>query len=291
MEMVQLVGIGLAYVLLGVIVLLLAKVTWDAVTPFQMASELTEKDNPAVGLSLAGYYLGVVIIFLGAVIGPAPERLLTAGEIALMLAIDFAYAIVGIGLLIVGRWTVDKFVLYQFSTVKEIVEDRNAGTGAVECGCLIATALVVAGAVSGETAGAWWTGPLATLVYFLLGQVVLILFARFYQRITKYDIHAEIERDNVAAGAALGFSVVAMGIIVLKALTSDLDTWQETLAWFILDAGIGFLLLMLLRKITDALFLPGTTIQHEIAQDQNLNAAWIEGVLAIGIAAIIFFVV
>ena len=33
------------------------------------------------------------------------------------------------------------------------------------------------------------------------------------------------------------------------------------------------------------------TLEQEIAEDRNLNAAWIEGVLAIGIAAIIFFVV
>ena len=291
METLQLVGIGLAYVLLGLIVLLLAKLLWDAVTPFQLTSELTEKDNPAVGLSLVGYFLGVIIIFLGAVIGPAPEEMLTTSEIFTMLAVDFGYAVFGIGLLIAGRWTVDKFVLHQFSTVKEIIEDRNVGTGAVECGCSVATALVVAGAVSGESSGAWWMGPVLTVAYFLVGQVTLILFSRFYQWITKYDIHAEIEHDNVAAGTALGLSVVAMGIIVLKALTSDLEGWGETLVWFLLDAGIGFLLVMGLRKITDGLFLPGTTLQHEIAKDQNLNAAWIEGVLAVGIAAIIFFVV
>ncbi len=171
------------------------------------------------------------------------------------------------------------------------MEDRNAGTGAVECGCSIATALVVAGAIYGETGGAWWTGPVATVAYFVLGQFTLVLFGRFYQWITRYDIHAEIERDNVAAGVALGFSMLAMGIIVLKALTGDMETWGETFSWFVLDAVIGFGLLMALRRITDTLFLPGTTIQHEIAKDQNINAAWMEGVIAVGIATIIFFVV
>ncbi len=291
MEMIQLVGIGLAYVLLGIIVLLIAKLAWDWATPFNLTTELTVKDNPAVGLSLAGYFAGVVIIFVGAVMGPDLAGTFTSLEIATMMSIDLAYALAGIVLLLLGRLVVDKFVLHQFSTVKEIVTDRNAGTGAVECGCLIATSLVVAGAIYGESAGPWWVGPVSTIGYFLLGQFTLVLFCRFYQWITRYDIHAEIERDNVAAGVALGFSMLAMGIIVLKALTSDLETWGETLVWYVVDAAIGFGLLMLLRRLTDVLFLPGTTIQQEIAEDQNLNAAWVEGVMAVGVATIIFFVV
>jgi len=41
--------------------------------------------------------------------------------------------------------------------------------------------------------------------------------------------------------------------------------------------------------VTDALFLPNTTIGHEIANDKNINAAWIEGILATSAATIIFF--
>jgi uncharacterized membrane protein YjfL (UPF0719 family) len=291
MEMIQLIGIGVAYVVMGVIVLLLAKVALEAVTPFGLQSELTVKDNPAVGIVLVGYYAGVVIIYLGAVIGPEPEELLSSGEIARMMAIDFAYAMAGIAFLNIGRRVVDRFVLHQFSTEKEIIEDRNAGTGSVECGCLIATAMIVAGAIHGGSGPDWWSGPVSSVVFFAVGQLSLVAFGLFYQRITRYDVHAEIERDNVAAGVALGFSMVAMGIIVLRAIAVDVESWTETLTWVCIDVGLGFLLLMILRKVTDVLFLSDTTIQHEIATDQNLNAAWIEGVVATGMATIIFFVV
>lgn len=291
MEMIQLIGIGVAYVVMGVIVLLVAKLVVDVMTPFDLQSELTVKDNPAAGLVLVGYFAGVIIIYLGAVIGPEPEGLMSSAEIASMMAIDFAYAMAGILFLNVGRWVVDKLVLHRFSTVKEIMEDRNVGTGAVECGCSIATALIVAGAIHGETELAWWSGPVSAVVFFVLGQTTLVAFGLFYQWITRYDVHAEIERDNVAAGAALGFSMLAMGIIVLKAVAGDLESWSETLMWFAIQVVMGFVLLMVLRKITDALFLPDTTIHHEIAADKNLNAAWIEGVVATGVATIIFFVV
>ena len=104
-------------------------------------------------------------------------------------------------------------------------------------------------------------------------------------------LDAAIEQDNVAAGAALGFSMVAMGIIVLKAVAGDMESWGEQMMWFFIQVAVGFGLLMILRKITDTLFLPGTTIQEEIAADKNLNAAWVEGIVATGIATIIFFVV
>jgi uncharacterized membrane protein YjfL (UPF0719 family) len=291
METIQLIGIGISYVVMGLLVLLIAKAVLDLATPFSLTAELTERDNTAVGLTLVGYFSGVTIIYLGAVIGPYPGELLSTGQIAVMMAIDFAYALMGIAMLVAGRWIVDKLVLHQFSTVKEIVNDRNAGTGAVECGSFIATALIIAGSLHGEAGPAWWSGPLSALVFFALGQVTLIAFAGYYQWITRYDIHAEIEQDNVAAGVALGLNMVAIGIIVLKAVAGDMESWGVQLTWFIVYVVVGFGLLMVLRRIADTFFLPGTTIQQEIAVDKNLNAAWVEGILAIGIATIIFFVV
>ena len=54
---------------------------------------------------------------------------------------------------------------------------------------------------------------------------------------------------------------------------------------------LGFVLLLILRKITDYVLLPGTTIAHEIATDRNINAAWIEGIVSIGMATVILFMI
>ena len=283
METIQSFGIGVAYVVLGVVVLIIAKIVKDFLTPYKIDEELATKNNPAVGLAMTGYFAGVLIVFLGAAIGPDLEGALSLAELFIVIGIDFVYALGGIVALNVGRWVIDKLVLMKFSTVKEMIEDRNVGTGAVECGGLIATGLIVAGAIHGEGGG-----PLAAIVFFVLGQLVLVLFGLFYQWITRYDIHTEIERDNVAAGVALGLSMIAIGIIVLGSMSGDFESWGENLTWFVIDAFVGFVLLMILRKVTDALFLPGTTISHEIAIDRNLNAAWIEGVVAIGIATMVF---
>ncbi len=283
METLYGLALGLTYVILGLIVLILAKVFKDVLTPFAVNEELTKKDNHAVGLAVTGYFAGVTIIFLGASVGPEFGEELTSTEFVTTLGIDLLYALGGILALNVGRIVVDKLILFKFSTIKEIVQDQNVGTGAVEFGSYIATALVVAGAIHGEG------GIVTALVFFGLGQLVLVIFGAFYQWITKYDIHQEIERDNVAAGVALGANMAAIGIILLKATSGHFVDWQTNLMDFGYYALAGFATLMVLRKLTDWVLLPGTTIAHEIANDQNLNAAWIEGVVAMGLASVIFF--
>jgi uncharacterized membrane protein YjfL (UPF0719 family) len=278
--------ISLAYVFLGVVTLIVAKIIKDFLTPYKIDVELTAKDNSALGLTLTGYFAAVIIIFLGASVGLDPEEPLSASELAIELGIVLLYALGGIVALNLGRVIVDKLVLTRFSTVKEIIQDRNVGTAAVEAGCFVATGLIVAGSINGEGGG-----PLSALAFFGLGQVVLIIFSKFYQLITKYDVHAEIEKDNVAAGVALGSSMVAIGVVLLGATRGDFIGWTENLARFGYFAVLGLVLLLILRKVTDFLLLPGTTIAHEIATDRNINAAWIEGIVSIGMATIILFMI
>ncbi len=294
MEWVNL-GVGLTYVVLSVVLLVIAKAVKDLVTPYKLDDQLTDKDNSALALSVTGYYVGVIIIFLGAAMGGAVVQL-TAGQFVTEMLIDVGYALGGIVLLNIGRKILDKVVLRQFSTTKEIVEDRNVGMGAVEFGSYIATALIVAGATFGEIApeaafaGAL-TGPITMLAFFAIGQVTLILFSLFYQLITKYDIYDEIERDNVAAGVAFGANMIAIGIIVLKAATIQFSSFAVSLKEFALIAAVGFVALFLIRKVVDHVLLPQTTLAEEIARDRNVGAAWIEGAVAIGMASVIFFMV
>ena len=68
-------GVSLCYVVLGAIILMIAKFVNDLLTPYALDEELTVRDNPAIGLSLSGYYAGVMIIFLGASTGTEGELL------------------------------------------------------------------------------------------------------------------------------------------------------------------------------------------------------------------------
>lgn len=279
-------SIGLAYVVCGLLAVLVAKVVQDLLTPYKIDDQLTGRDNPALGVTLAGYLAGVVIIFLGAVVGPEIDLDLTFAELAKTIGTEFLYVVGGILALNVGRVIVDRLVLSAFSTAREIVEEGNVGTAAVEAGAYVASALVVAGAVYGEGGG-----PVTACVFFLLGQFVLVVFGWFYQWLTRYDVHAEIEKGNVAAGIAMGMAMVAIGIVLLGATAHDFVGWRENLTEFALFSVFGCVLLGILRRITDVVLLPKTTLAEEIARDQNNNVAWIEGVVNVGMAAIVFFMI
>lgn len=123
---------GMLYIILGIAVLALSKVIVNLMSPYKINKELVHSDNQALGVTLAGYYAGVVIIFLGAVIGESEAETATFGSLFLEAAIDLGYAVFGIFALNLCRKVVDMAILYKFSTVKEIITDRNIGTGAVE---------------------------------------------------------------------------------------------------------------------------------------------------------------
>jgi uncharacterized membrane protein YjfL (UPF0719 family) len=282
-------GISLVYVIIGFIMLPVAKATFDALTPYDVNDHLVQKDNPALAVSVAGYFLGVIIIYLGSALG---EANVTADlkSLGSMVGIDVFYALLGIFLLNVGRVVNDKFVLSQFSTEKEIITDRNVGTGAVEFGSFVATALIVAGSIYGESSG-FLNGLLSTLGFFALGQVTLVVLAKFYQFITKYDVHAEIERDNVAAGVAFGAAMIAIGLVVLKSVSMEFTSIGEGMASYGIFTLIAAAILFVSRRLVDLVILTGTTISHEIAKDQNYGAAFIEGTSVIAMASVFFFMV
>ena len=281
---------GLVYVGLAIVVLAIARVVQGLVTPYSITEQLNQKSNVALALSVTGYYLGIIIVFVGALFEPV--GLIADGTLGFsaaywseVLAV-FLYSLGGIVVLNIARIVVDKLMLYQFSVTKEIVEDHNAGTGAVEFGVYIAVSLVIAGSISGEGGG-----PLTSLVFLVLGLVVLILFTLFYELTTSFNIHEEIERDNIAVGVALGANTIAIGVIVLKAVFGDFVGWTEGLVAFVVFAVIGFVVLLVVRLIFDFVLHPRVNVSEQLAVDQNLGFAFLEGAVVIGVSLILFFAI
>ena len=294
---------GLIYVVLGLAVLFIAKVVQDLITRYSINQQVTGENNAALGLSLAGYYLGVVFVFVGALYQPLsvirdddwkPTSAGYWGEVLEVLI----YALVGIVVLNVARLVVDRLVLHTFQTEKEIVEERNIGAGAVEFGVYLATGLVIAGSIAGtgstEAAGAEVSAlesALRSLVFLGLGMVVLILYSLFYQLTTSYDIHEEIEQGNTAVGVALAGNLIAIGLVTFKAVFGEFVGWGESLAGFLVFAVLGFALLFVVRQIADVVLLPGAKLQQELSSDRNLGVAFIISAVVISSSLILYFAI
>ena len=281
---------GLVYVALGLAILILAKYARDIVTPYRIDEQVTKSRNLAVSLRFSGYLVGVILVFLGATYQPfllvTEEGLGFNRDFGEDVLEVFLYSLVGIVALNIVRIIVNRLVLYKFDIEKQIVEGQNIGAGAVEFGTYVATGLLIGGAASGEGGG-----PDAALAFFGMGLVVLIVFALFYQSTTSFDIHKEIEGNNTAVGIALGSNLVAMGIVIFKAVFGNFNGWNEALASFFVFAVIGFVLLFVLRMLIDVLLLPKAKISNEIAAERNVGVAFIEGSIVISSALILFFAI
>ena len=281
---------GLIYVGMGVVILALARVVQDLLTPYKIGEQLTHKDNVALAVSITGYYLGTIIVFLGALFHPA-----SAGAIeGLGFTTDYwqdvlsvlLYSLGGIVILNVARIVVDRLVLHRVSTEKEIVTDQNAGAGAVEFGVYVAVSLVIAGSISGEGGG-----PETSLAFLGLGLLALIGYTLFYEFVTSFDVHEEIERDNTAVGVALAGNLIAIGIVALKAVSGDFLGWNQGLAGFFTFIVLGFALLFVVRQVVDHVLFPTAKVAHELAVDRNLGVAFIMGATVISVSLILFFAV
>ena len=281
---------GLVYVALGLAMLTVAKYARDIVTPYRIDEQVTKSRNLGVSLRLSGYLVGVILVFLGALYQPfllsTQEGLGFNADFGEDVLEVFVYTLVGIVALNVVRIIVNRLVLYKFDIEKQIVEGKNVGAGAVEFGTYIATGLLIGGAVSGEGGGAD-----VALAFFGMGLVVLILFALFYQLTTPFDIHSQIEGDNTAVGIALGSNLVAMGLVIFKAVFGNFDGWNQALASFFVFVVIGFVLLYALRLMTDVLLLPTVKISNELAAERNVGVAFIESSIVISSALILFFAI
>jgi uncharacterized membrane protein YjfL (UPF0719 family) len=278
-------ALALAHVALGVVVLIFAKLIQQLFSPYSTDRELTAQDNPAVGLAVMGYYAATVIIYVGS----AASQLLpmdagARGAFAAM-ATDVGWSLVGVVALNGSRWLMDRVLVAGAPKSREVIANRNMAVGALECCVYIASGLVLGGAIR-QPGGSVWTAA----ALFLLGQFALIVIGRAYQAWAGYGVARQIQSGNLAAGVAFGMTLIAIALLMVKAASGEFLGWTSNLSFFAFDAVAGLILLMILRWVTDLALLPNARIAEEIERDQNVNAALIEGVLAIGIAAIILFV-
>ncbi|MCA9665932.1 MAG: DUF350 domain-containing protein [Myxococcales bacterium] len=301
-----------AMILLVSMLLLLARVLYAKLSRFDVDHELSESDNPAVGTSLFGFMSAVVIV-LAALIATDNHR---ASDTPVALAWDLGevaiYGLVSIFLLRFSGWINDRLILHRFENKKELVEDRNVGAGAVLCGTYIATGLMLAGALSGrvspallpEKAERWEVMAYElgiSLAFFVLGQLVLILYAQVYQRLFKknpldaiaedYEVDGRKHGGNAAAGIAMGGNMVAVGVVLWGGTRGDFIGWQQNLLAFAVVSGIGLGMLPLWRVFVDRVLMGKANLVDEIYRDRNTNAAFLESVTLVGVAVVVALMV
>jgi uncharacterized membrane protein YjfL (UPF0719 family) len=178
----------------------------------------------------------------------------------------------------------DKIILRKFSIKKEIITDRNVGTGIIEGAVAISSGLIIYGAITGETDYGYGFSILSAVVFWAAGQVAMFIISLIYQLITPYDVHEHIEKDNVAVGIGFAGVLIAVANLIRFGLYGDFEGWGYTFAEAGFELVLGIILLPVMRLITDKILLPGQKLTDEIINQEkpNIGAAVIEAFAYIG---------
>ncbi len=252
-------------------------------TAFNDDNEIETNSNKAVGFRRAGLYIAIGIALIGTLSGESQG--LTNDLIS--LAADGAAILV---CLFACRALNDKIMLGHIDNDKE-AQTGNQAVGLSECGMYIATGLIINGSLSGDGSGSITAGLIGTVVFFAVGQALLLLFGLCYEKITPFNVRDEIKKNNPAAGLALAVMLVALGIILGSSIAGPSEGWIEDFKGFGISAGYGIILLLIFRKMIDIFLLPNTNLETEIKRDQNVAAIAVTGSGILAVALIISSVV
>lgn len=270
------------YILAGLIIFILGKILFKLTHPkTNINQELVEKDNFAFIISYVGYFIGLLITVGGCIVGESYGFWIDIQDI-------FIYGILSILLLQVSTFIANKLILPKFDLKKEIITDQNEGTGIISAIIYIVNGLILYGALIGES-NSLLEGITTFVIYWAIGNVMLIITSKIYTRWLNYNIHSEIEKDNVAAGIAFAGALLAVGIIIMNALIDPFTDWTTTLINVSVQMIVASLLLPMMRFFADTILLPGQKLTDEIVNQTkpNMGAGLVEAFAYAGSAVLI----
>lgn len=238
------------------------------------SGELIKGGNVAVGLRRFGLFVAIGIGMSGVyasggsdLMADLKDSLLYASLLVLM--VHFAL------------FLNDVVVLPGVPNSKE-VGDGNTAVAAAEVGSMIATGLIAKSAIAGEGGGL-----LVTLVFFVLGQVALLLAVRCYAAFHHpCRIVHHVESRNLAAGIVLGAKFMAYGLVVSTALVGSFAGWIDGITSFAITAAVGIVFLLAVDFIVDWLLVRWHTLR-QLIDGGNVGSALVFAGGKVGMAYII----
>ena len=251
------------------ILLALARLVLQRVLGSSLRVALTDHDNPAMGLAVAGYLFGVIwtiTVLLGT---PSSGGLWQdVLEVAL-------YG--GLGIVLLTVVSLVSCRVFLGLHVREQLEAHNSAAAIVVGGAYVATSLTYSGALDGEGGGFWML-----LLFFVLGQLALVAMTYVFRWLTGYDDVQEIESGNLAAGIAQAGLLIAMGVIVGQAASGEFTTLEDSLIGFLISLLVVAVLYPVRQLVVQCLILGAPLrfrsilLDNEIAEDKNVAAGLLE---------------
>ncbi|HEB87279.1 MAG TPA: DUF350 domain-containing protein [Gammaproteobacteria bacterium] len=239
--------------------------------------ELSDKDNKAFGVSLAGAMIAVSIMLIGVMSGDAGYSL---ADEALTVIL---FGIIGIALMWLTRIAFDRLSFPGLSIHEQIMKGNMSASIMDACN-MIATAIIIKSAMS------WVDGNItiaitAVVISFMASQVIMALATLyrvkvFERRHKGRRLYSAIEDNNIAL--ALRFSAYRIGIAIavsaaFTAVEYDPDAFINVfIVWFAVALAL-FVLLTLIAIVIRLGVLHRINIGEEVGEQANIAVGAIEG--------------
>ena len=206
---------------------------FDARTKFDENKLVIEDSNLAVALRKGAILLGLGIGLSSSLAGPVEHLWRDTLYVAI-------YGVITLICLFVAGWINDKFLLTGVKNDNEI-EAGNSAVGFFEIGSYLATGMILRESLAGENGSI-----LNALIFFLEGQLALIIFFKLYEWVTPYNLVNLVKDRNDAAGVAVGAMMTSLGFILAAGIAGPYTgLWQDVLA-IAVAAVQGIILLLVL---------------------------------------------
>lgn len=257
-------------------------------------NELTEKDNFAFGLTLAGGAGAVALILAAATAGdPAVDFAQELGVVAL-------YAVLGLVLLKVGMLINDWVVFNEFS-LKQAINGGNAAAGTAQAANLIAIGILVNAAI-GYSEGDLAAAVATVVIVFLLAQIVLLGVTRlrgliYAKRNDGAKWQSAIDGGNTALGVRYAGHLIGTALAVSSAGgmiayvappgAGMVVVYGALLGLAVVLAGV----LLLLSMLAQSVILHGIDVVEEVDVQANIGVAAIEAAVFIGVGLVMHAVI
>ncbi len=268
------------YFAAALILFFLGKFLFDLSTPgIKDDEELTQKDNPAFGVLFVGYMLGLAVALAGTFSSLGPSIL----DNILDLGISGLAAII---LMRVSMALGERLILPGLRLDAQIVAERNLGAGFAFAGLLVANGFIIAGVMQGRS-DSYLRELLDIGVYWLAGQIFLLLAWLLYRVIARFDTRQNIGvGKNTAAGISLGGFFVAAGLVLQAGLAgAGSDIGAELLVTLVVGVG-GLVLLAAARVLSALVLLPRADLADEVSRQGNTAAGAVSAMSFVAVAAI-----
>jgi len=263
------------YPLLGMLVVWLVKMADDKRTTFEEDKAMLLESNMAVGLRKAGICLGLFLALAGVLSGKSPKILVDLW--------NFFKAAAMIVIFLLLTFELNKRIILRKVNNDKAVSKGNVAVGTVEFSTYVGTGIIMNGAFSGEGGGLGAAG-----VFFVLGQIALVISFYLDAAISRRNIQEEIElKGNIAEGIDMAGILIAISIVLRASIIGPFTGWITGLEGFGIYLVLGLLALFVFKALAEKIFMPRVSYADEMDVRRNQAVAVFTACIQISVAVFI----